>query len=119
MNRKDINKVLDNLQIIEDFGKRYKPDYEIELNNHIYNGGDTSPGFDNFNISYSGTSIILYFSGHVDGPYWSLWGTASLKCDVCDLIDFSKEDNDTKDYLKLLNFIVDKINKDELKIDLK
>lgn len=119
MNRTEINKVLDKLQIIEDFGKRFKPDYEINLNLHVYDGGDTSPGFDNLNIGYSATSIILYFSGHVDGPFWSLWGTASLKCNVCELIDFSKTDNDTKDYLKLLNFIVDKINKDELKIDLK
>lgn len=119
MNRSDINKVLDNLQIIEDFGKRYKPDYEINLNFHVYNGGDTSPGFDNFSIGYSATSIILYFSGYVDGPFWSLWATASLKCNVCELIDFSRGDNDIKDYLKLLNFIVDKINKDELKMDLK
>lgn len=119
MNRSIINKVLDDLQIIEDFGKRFKPNYEIELNLHVYNGGDTNPGFDNFSIGYAATSIILYFSGYVDGPYWSLWGTASLKCDVCDLIDFSKVDYDTEDYLKLLNFIVDKINNDELKMDLK
>lgn len=118
MNRSDINKVLDNLQIIENFGKQFKPDYEINLNYHLYNGGDTSTGFDNLNLAYSATSIILYFSGYVDGPFWHTWATATLKCNVCDLIDFSKEDHDTKDYLKLLNFIVDKINKDELEMNL-
>jgi hypothetical protein len=117
MNKSEINKVLSDLEIIENFGKRYKPDYEINLDCHDFVDEEIGLGFDNFKIVISATSILLNFYGCVDGPFWHSWAKTSISCEVEKLINFEKDEKDMKDYIKILDFIVDKINKDELEID--
>ena len=117
MNKAAINKVLSDLEIIENFGKRYKPDYEINLDCYSYAGDDIELGVENFKIALSATSILLRFYGCVDGPFWYCWAKTSISCEVGKLINFEKDEKDIKDYIKILDFIVDKINKDELEIN--
>lgn len=116
MNKSEINKVLSDLEIIENFGKRYKPDYEIRLDCYSYAGGDIELGVDNFRITLSATSILLYFYGCVDGPFWHCWAKTTISCEVEKLVNFEMEERTMKEYIRILDFIVDKINKDELEI---
>lgn len=116
MNKSEINKVLSDLEIIENFGKRYKPDYEINLDCHGYVDEDFELGFDNFKIAVSATSILLYFYGCVDGPFWHCWARSSISCEVEKLVNFEMEERTMEEYIRILDFIVDKINKDELEI---
>ena len=125
MNREEINKVLDNLQVIEDFVKKYNPKYEInaigwvfeyivpddkrELYCHLYG----------YNIVIYNNRICVDFHTGVD-RYKGI-GSITIPYDITKLEESYdlKEGHfydavDSKNYLKILDIIVDKIKNNEV-----
>lgn len=126
MNREKINKILDNLEIIENYCKKFKPDYEIKPRYTLNSTSGFVPETNGLRVDATGESIVvLDFECWVDslygnkGPYWIRWGRATIDISPI-VIDFDKigEEDYSDEYLKILNLIIDKINKDEFEIEI-
>lgn len=125
MNRERINKIADSLQIIEDFGKKYRPGYEtgivctksydLEENLMIY--------FKNLLIEYNSVSVVLKFTENVDedshnpGDLCDVWGYAYFVNTNSDFHSDICKDDHTINLLSILDFVVEKIKEGKVEME--
>lgn len=77
MNREKINKILDNLEIIENYCKKFKPDFELNLRYAVGEYKEIVSYFPELIVDYTETEnkITLYFFGTMkEKPNWGRWG---------------------------------------------
>ena len=124
MNRADINKILDDLEFIEDYCKKnYEPEFEIELVPIQDRYDQISFEFRGFDIEYGVESgICFYFFKDVrKGEFGSgvvRWGTFELDEDECleENLTNSNEDG-TVNLLKILEYVVEKMKNNEFTME--
>jgi len=120
MNREKINKILDNLEIIENYCKKFKPDFELNLRYAVGEYEEIVSYFPELIVDYTETEnkITLYFFGTMkEKPKWGRWGTSTIYLDSVEKNLIFPEGKVFIDYLRLLDYIVGKIKKDEFPIE--
>ena len=126
MNRAEINKILDDLEFIEDYCKKnYEPKFEIEFVPIQDRYGQISFEFRGFNIEYveEGGVCFYFFKKVRKGNFGSSvgivrWGTFELDEDECldENLTNSNEDG-TVNLLKILEYVVKKMKNNEFTLE--
>lgn len=124
MNRAEINKILDDLEFIEDYCKKnYEPEFEIEFVPIQDRYEQISFEFRGFDIEYveEGGICFYFFKDVRKGEFGSgvvRWGTYELEEDECldENLTNSNEDG-TVNLLKILEYVVKKMKNNEFTLN--
>mgnify|MGYP006935953103 CR=1 FL=1 len=116
MNRKEILRIIDDLETIEDFGKKYNPHFKITMKGGWNSNEEVTNYFEGIDISLTSEgTLVIQLQGAINNVpwYWAVWGEIRVKIEDKSLLP---DESFVLDYLKILDYVVNKIHKNEIKI---